>query len=297
MLAANVIAGPAQDKFGPKPLLLFAAVCFCFSCMMVSLCHQWWHLFLAQGVLQGMALSIGFAPPMVCVLQWFKHKGPLGVAVIVSGSSVGGVVWPIVVRALLSNVGFGWTWRALGFIGGGLLLISTVLTSQPDMFDGQDGEDDVAHNKRGRVTKFLLVSFGLYRSSKKRPPKRAFFYFDVLKLLSFQMTLVAWMFIYLGLFYTFFYLPSWGRLYGLSEDMSFYSISILNAASFFGRLFLPFPALKVGAFNVAIPCALASAVVVYASLAVDTSAGVLIIGAFYGFSASDPISKQIRDIS
>lgn len=255
---------------------------------MTSLCHEWWQLFLAQGVLQGMALSIGFVPPMACVLQWFKQKGPIGVAVIVSGSSIGGVVWPVVVRALLSNVGFGWTWRAIGFIGGGLLLLSTALTSQPDMFENTDSEKkgDGATKTRGRKTEILLIAFGLQRSAKKRPPKRAFFYFDVLKLTTFQMTLVAWFFIYLGLFYTFFYLPSWGILYGLSEDMSFYSISILNAASFFGRLFLPFPALRVGAYNVAIPCAFASAIVVFASLAVSGPAGVLVIGGFYGFSES-----------
>jgi MFS family permease len=282
LLASNVVAGPLQDKYGPKPLMLTFALLFCFSCMMVSLCKEWWQLFLAQGILQGTALSFGFAPPMACAIAWFKHKSPIAVAVIVSGSSVGGILWPIIVHALLVNVGFGWTWRAIGFIGLGLLSIATLLVSQPDMYAG-DGKEEAGPT--GNIVKRFF-----YRSSKNRPPPRAFFYWDAFKIPAFNSYVASICFIYLGLFYTFFYLPSWGVVYGMSQSLSFYSISILNAASFFGRLGLPFLSFKTGPFNVLLFCAAVSTILVYASIAVNSIAGVLIIGSFYGFFSGGLIS-------
>lgn len=286
ILASNIVAGPLQDKYGPKPLMLTFAILFSFSCMMISLCHEWWQLFLAQGILQGIALSLGFAPPMACAVVWFKHKSPIAVAVIVSGSSIGGVVWPIITNALLDHVGFGWTWRAIGFIVLGLLIIATTLVSQPSIIPAG------ANNKQDVIKKRSLFARLFIRPPGETPPPRPFFYWDAFKIPAFNSYLVSFWFVYLGFFYTFFYLPSWGTLYGLSESMSFYSLSILNAASFFGRLLLPFASFVIGPFNVLFICATISTLLVFCELAVTSSAGVLILGGFYGFWSGGLISMM-----
>ncbi|UZJ53646.1 hypothetical protein CBS101457_002966 [Exobasidium rhododendri] len=285
ILSAALVAGPLQDKYGPKPLMLAFALCFSLSCMMVSLCSEWWQLFLAQGVFQGIALSLGFTPPMACVILWFKHKSPIAVAVIVSGSSVGGVLWPIIVNALLNHAGFGWTWRAIGFIGLGLLLLTTHLVSVPSLNRIPSDEKSFTDD-RGVIARYMI------KPAHERPPPRPFFYWNAFKIRTFTCYLVAFWFLYLGFFFTFFYLPSWGLLYGLSENMSFYSLSILNAASFFGRLFLPFASFKLGPFNVLLICSIISTLLVYCELAVTSSVGVLVLGGFYGFWSGGLISMM-----
>lgn len=89
-----------------------------------------------------------------------------------------------------------------------------------------------------------------------------------------------------GLFYTFFYLSSWGASYGLSQSLQFYSTSILNAASCFGRIIPGLLADRFGALNIIFFCTILSAIVTLCSLVVNGPAGVLIIGGFYGLGES-----------
>ncbi len=113
MLASNLIGGPLLDQFGPKPLLLAFSVLFAFSCMMISLTTQFWQVMLAQAIVQGIAMSISFGPPMTATILWWKKKSPPAVACTVAGSSIGGVIWPIMIDNLLKSVGFAWTWRII----------------------------------------------------------------------------------------------------------------------------------------------------------------------------------------
>lgn len=120
MFFMTLPSGIVIDRYGPQPLYGFAMLVFSFSCMMTSLTHSYWQVMLAQGVLQGLALGCAFVPSMAAVVMWFQRpqdmpKRTIGIGIATCGSGTGGVVWPIIVRALMSNVGFGWTWRALGF--------------------------------------------------------------------------------------------------------------------------------------------------------------------------------------
>jgi len=47
--------------------------------------------------------------------------------IMVSGSSLGGVCFPIMLRRLFDSIGFGWAVRAVGFLIFGLLVIANFL--------------------------------------------------------------------------------------------------------------------------------------------------------------------------
>ncbi len=78
----------------------------------------------------------------------------------------------------------------------------------------------------------------------------------------------------------------------MSKSLAFYSVACLNAASFFGRLLLPFAAPRFGTFNILIPCVCISALLVFCTNAVHSVQGVLVIGCFYGFWSGAAISLQ-----
>lgn len=58
----------------------------------------------------------------VCSTYFQKHRG-LALGIVTSSNSIGGVVYPLVVRQLLGKIGFGWTVRVLAFINVASLLV------------------------------------------------------------------------------------------------------------------------------------------------------------------------------
>lgn len=89
-----------------------------FGVMMASLSTLYYQLLLSHGVCTGIGIGLTFLPVVTLPNQWFsKHRG-LAVGIAIGGSSVGGVIWPIVANQLLNvnRVGYPWTMRTIGFI-------------------------------------------------------------------------------------------------------------------------------------------------------------------------------------
>jgi MFS family permease len=53
---------------------------------------------------------------MSSVSTWFYHHRALSFGVMASGSSLGGVIFPIMVQQLIPKVGFGWSMRITAFL-------------------------------------------------------------------------------------------------------------------------------------------------------------------------------------
>ncbi|PSN74408.1 MFS general substrate transporter [Corynespora cassiicola Philippines] len=90
------------------PGMLIAA----FGMFMTSLCTQYWQLFLAQGILNGIGCGLQFTPTMSLVTTYFSKNRSVAVAIMASGSATGGLVYPTIARQLLPRIGFAWTFSA-----------------------------------------------------------------------------------------------------------------------------------------------------------------------------------------
>ncbi len=64
-----------------------------------------------QGVLLGVSGSFAFCPLLVFADQWFVKRKGLAFGIIGSGAGLGGLVLPLIINALLYNVGFATTMR------------------------------------------------------------------------------------------------------------------------------------------------------------------------------------------
>lgn len=89
---------------------------------------------------------------------------------------------------------------------------------------------------------------------------------------------------FVGLYMPFFY----AQVYAIetrvaSENLAFYLLAIMNATSTFGRIIPNFMADQLGPFNVVVPFALATALLCYCFMAISSSAGIIVLMAFYGF--------------
>ncbi|KAF8155548.1 major facilitator superfamily domain-containing protein [Crassisporium funariophilum] len=252
------VFGSLFDKYGARPLIITGGIGFAFACMMQSICTKYWHFFLAQGLLQGLCLSALFSPSFACVNHWFFKRRGLALGIVTSGSSVGGVLWPIAIDHLIIKVGFGWALRICGFIS-------------------------------------LVLTAGAATMVKGRLPRRTgseFFAFDLFRLPAYTFFCIGMFFIVFGIFFILFFLPSYGAIHGFNSNMIFYSISILNAASFFGRILPGMAADSWGRYNIMIVTGILSSVLTFASIAAKNTASILVVGAIYGFTSGNVLSLQ-----
>lgn len=112
----GAFSGRALDAGFLLPTIIVGAVVQLLGIFLMSISTEYWHLMLTQGVITGIGGGIIFTPCLALVATYFHDHRALAVGLATTGNSAGGIVYPIVVRELLPQLGFPWTARVLGFI-------------------------------------------------------------------------------------------------------------------------------------------------------------------------------------
>jgi MFS family permease len=73
---------------------------------------KYWEIFLGQGIACGLAAGIAFIPAASSVSHWFRRRRATALGVLATGSSIGGIVYPVMINHLFPKIGFVWTVRA-----------------------------------------------------------------------------------------------------------------------------------------------------------------------------------------
>ena len=76
---------------------------------------EYYQALLAQAFCVGLGAGCLFVPSVGILSTYFNTKISTAVGIAASGSSLGGVIYPIMFYKLLPQVGFGWTVRIIGF--------------------------------------------------------------------------------------------------------------------------------------------------------------------------------------
>ncbi|KAJ5641972.1 hypothetical protein N7490_005972 [Penicillium lividum] len=256
LLGGGIVGGPLFDRYGAN-VIFPAAIAYIFSVMMTSLCQEYYQFMLAQGILGGLAAGMMFSPAMAAVSQYFLSKRGAALGVTVTGSSLGGVIFPIALSKMFENkaLSFGWTVRIIGFIMLAMLCVS-LATVQPRLPPRKD--------------QVLMPS--------------------AFKQVTYCLSLAALFLMIWGLFTPFFYLTEYAIAHGMSAKLSSYILSILNAASVFGRLLPGVLADKVGRFNTICFFGLSTGILLFCWIAVKSNAAILVFAALYGFFSGAIVS-------
>ena len=139
-----------------------------------------------------------FQPAMNCIPSWFEKKRGAAYGIVSTGSSLGGVIFPIMVSRLIDVVGYGWAMRIAAFII--LFLVSICILAV-----------------RSRVPP---KPQNLSRESLLRP-------FTEVKMI---LVFVGFLFLTFGVFIPINYLVVQAIDAGMSYDLAQYLVSMLNAA-------------------------------------------------------------------
>ncbi|OJJ54790.1 hypothetical protein ASPSYDRAFT_160147 [Aspergillus sydowii CBS 593.65] len=250
LLMVGFITGPIYDRGYLRPLLIAGSFGIVFGLMMLSLCKEYWQILLAQGFCVGIGAGCLFVPCVSILPTYFSSKLGAALGLAVSGSSLGGIIYPIVLHRLIEPLGFGWAVRVIGFIALGTLLLPIAVMKQ-----------------------------------RVKPPKaRALIDWTAFTDIPYMVLVIAVLIAFMGLFSLFFYISYVGTARHLtSDDMAFYLVPILNAASCFGRTIPNAMADKFGPFNLIAPCCMMVGVLMLCLIAVTNQAGLIVIAVFSGF--------------
>ncbi|EPQ56309.1 MFS general substrate transporter [Gloeophyllum trabeum ATCC 11539] len=99
-----------------KPTMWVGLVVAVAALVVSSFANAIWQLIILQGVIYGLAGGMIYIPIVFWLPQWFvKHRGLAG-GLVMGGSGIGGFVFPLILNALLSRLGFRWTLRIWALI-------------------------------------------------------------------------------------------------------------------------------------------------------------------------------------
>lgn len=256
LFGGGLLSGKLFDDGYFHHCIAFGSLIYLFSVFMLSLAHphQYYQVFLAQGIGMGIGMGLMFLPAMSVTSHYFRRRRTVAMGVVISGSSIGAVVHSIMLNNLIKNgVGFAWGVRAAAFLDLALLLIANL------------------------VMKTRLPS------RRERPNAKPIDIKSILTDRGYWLCTIGCALAFWGLFVPFFYLQLFAELHGLPAKLAFYAIPIMNAASLFGRTLPNFLGDAFGPFNVMIPFGFISGGIMFLMFAATGVGGTVAFGILYGF--------------
>lgn len=165
--------------------------------MMTSLSTKYYQFILAQGVCSPIGASAIFFVATASVSTWFKERRAFALGIVFSGSSLGGVIFPIMVNKLVAEVGFAWTMRICAFLILFLLMIAN-----------------------------LTVKSRLHHQPKRVDIRQ---FIRPLKEIPYLLVINSSFLFFMGVFLPFNYIVQSALRHGMSASLANYLVSILSA--------------------------------------------------------------------
>ncbi|KAE9363169.1 monocarboxylate permease-like protein, partial [Stipitochalara longipes BDJ] len=261
--AAGLVGGPMFDRFGAS-VICPAAIAYIFAMMMLSLCNKYWQVMIVQGILMGIVMGFLQFPALAAVSQYFDKNRAAALGVVISGSSVGGIVIPIALSKMLnsSSLGFGWSVRVIGFL----------------------------------ICPFM--AFACVTIKAHLPPRTTTFWIPAAyKDKIFGLLIISLFLMFVGMFTPLFFLPTYAVTRGMNQTLAGYLLAIINGASTFGRIIPGVLADKYGRLNIFALGGIATGTVVFCMNSATTNAALIAYSVVFGFVSGTIISGAAASFS
>ncbi|KAJ6023678.1 hypothetical protein N7540_004475 [Penicillium herquei] len=248
----GLIAGPLYDRGHLRLLLVTGSFMVVFGLMMLSLCKEFWQALLAQAFCVGIGGGLLFTPTVSLLPTYFSSRIGLAVGIASSGSSLGGVIYPIVLYRLLFNnkIGFPWAVRTIAFIALATFILPVLVMRVR-----------VQSPKPRAIIDWAAFTDGPY--------------------IVFSLGLLI---LFIGNAILIFYISFYSQNKGFTDtELAFYLVAVFNAASILGRIAPNALSDRIGVFNTIAPLSLLLGVTVLCLLGVVNKAGMIVEAIVTGF--------------
>lgn len=257
----TIFAGPLFDRGYAKPTVYFGSFMVVFGLMMASLGTSYYQLLLAQGFCIGIRAGCIFIVSVAIIPQYFSTKRAFAIGIAAAGSSLGGIIYPIVFHEVQPMVGYGWATRTMGFIA-----LAT-----------------------------LSVPCACIRLRVLPLPRKTIIDFSGFKELSFALFCLASFVGFIGLYVPFFYISEFAASArgDLPTKLAFYMLPIVSAGSIVGRILPAYIADFAGPLNVLGLCTVVAGLLGFCWIPIQsTAAGLIIWSLLYGAFSGAFVSLQ-----
>ncbi|PLB35153.1 MFS general substrate transporter [Aspergillus candidus] len=255
--------GPIFDAKGPRVLMLVGSILVILTLILVGFCRVYWHFLIVIGILGGMGTSFIFIVPVASIGHFFYRRRGAATGLALSGGSIGGVIFPLVLEYLAPKIGFAWATRVIALITlilliPGCILVRANLPPKPSLSSKREILPDLTILKDPLLA---LTTLGVF--------------------------FIEW-----GFFIPLEYVVSYSLAHGMSRRLAYLTIVFFNAGSFPGRWLPGIMADKIGRFNTLI---LTNVLCLIAVLAVwmpadGNVAATVIFAVVFGFASGSNIS-------
>ncbi|TFY67789.1 hypothetical protein EVJ58_g1396 [Rhodofomes roseus] len=269
---SGIILGRVFDIYGARSSLVIGWILSTFSLMMTSLSRKYYQIVLAQGIGLGIGIALQFYPIMTVPTHWFRAKRAAAMGIVVSGASLSGIIYPIMLSRLFDSVGFPWAVRIMAFMNFGIQAVAIPLVKERLPHRLGLPLVDVGAFREGTFLLHIIAGF--------LAPFGIFFHC----VLTAVCLLTG---IRLGLYTPYWYIELFSLSTGLSANLSFYMIAIMNAAGLVGRVLTGYLGDRYGRFNVTVPILVLGAI---SSMAIWTTskgaAETVVFSVIFGFTSA-----------
>ncbi|KAI0741766.1 monocarboxylate permease [Daedaleopsis nitida] len=248
------VTGRVFDANGTSVLIPLGSALCVLAMMMVSLAQKDhpYQLFLSQGVLFGLGLALLFNPSVAVMSHWFRRRRATAIGIVLGGSAIGGVVFPIMLQHLIPRIGFGWAVRVIGFIMMACFIVAclTIRTRLP---------------LTGHISWRSAIDLGGFKDIR------------------YILAAVAGFVLFYALFIPYVYIQIYANFRGVPPSISNYLLAILNAMNIPSRVLPGILADRCGPLKVFVPATAMCTILILGLWLPSRSAGSIIaFAAFYG---------------
>jgi predicted MFS family arabinose efflux permease len=238
----GTFSGRATDAGYFHPVFAIGSLIYCVGILSLSFCDQYWQVFLCHSLTVGFGAGLAFVPSIAVAASYFSHtKRGAALALVVCGSSAGGLVFPAVAEQMLPRHGFAWTVRTIFFIEATLATVAACVM-----------RPRLPPRRAGPIIEWTALREGPY-----------------------TLFLISIFFSFCALYIGFFYIGSFGRdVLGVSQATGIQLLLTMNGVGIVARVFPNIIADRLsGPLNLIIPYSIITAVVFFSWLAVDSVSG------------------------
>ncbi|KAH8894306.1 riboflavin transporter MCH5 [Thozetella sp. PMI_491] len=116
----NILIGPICDYNGPMVVAPIGMAITVASFLLAAECKTYWHFMLTLGVLGALGGAAMGTIAMSVVAKLFHRRRGSAMGLSLTGSAIGSIIFPIMLRSTLPMLGWQWSMRILAFTIAGI---------------------------------------------------------------------------------------------------------------------------------------------------------------------------------
>ncbi|ORZ17538.1 major facilitator superfamily domain-containing protein [Lobosporangium transversale] len=132
----TIISGPLMNRFGYKVVLWSGSIIGSLGLLLASWGSQLWHLYLTQGAMFGIGVSLLNLAVTAILPLWYDKYRSFAMGICFCGAGIGGLVFGFIIPALINAVGLRWALRIFAILHFVCTAFASIVIRAPRQLSG-----------------------------------------------------------------------------------------------------------------------------------------------------------------